>query len=268
MGSNSGSRAQIGSLQGALRKVTKYTCNYLPVQNHDQDLDAQRKEIKRHVDILFLFMRQSLCEAVFGFHPLSDVAKVPFDETPETWARDPCSPLAAELLSQQEIAFYSQFSTADKINAAASRLSKKCHSVSHNFVEYGDYESGISTAISDATGCHAACDKICNGNPLPFQYVHALNILFSCYMLLTPVYLISQDVSPIYGLLCTGLTIVCMSCLNATARTMVIPFGFSPDNWDLETFGLGVFNQGNRVLMTSMQHGSSQKSVGVMDGSM
>jgi hypothetical protein len=271
MGSNSSSRGQLGDLQGSLRKVNKYSCNYLPTDAALADkktLSAQRADIKRHVDVLYLFIRQALCEVSFGFHPLSAVANVKFDETPETWARDPCTPLATELLSKEEIKFYSQYSAAIRVSAAASRLSKKCHELSAKLVEYGDYESGIDDAIAGATGAYAQCDLICNGNPLPFQYVHSLNILFSCYMLLTPVYLVAQSVSPIYGMICTGLIIVCLSCMNATARNMVIPFGWTPDNWDLETFGIGVSNQGKRVLDVQLLGGSDQKSVGVMSGDM
>ena len=76
LGSHAGARAELGAIQGQLRRVNKYTCNYLVASGAETNLQAKREEIQRHVNILFLFMRQSLVESRCGFHPLSDVAVV------------------------------------------------------------------------------------------------------------------------------------------------------------------------------------------------
>ena len=61
-------------------------------------------DIRRRLDILFAFIRQSVREAVLGFDPGSELVNVPFTNT--TFYMDPTQPQLLDMLSKEEAQRY------------------------------------------------------------------------------------------------------------------------------------------------------------------
>ena len=248
----------IGNIRGACRKMVKASCNY-KLNTSDpakiKEVTRLRLSIRRHCDIMWAFMRQHLRESRDGFHPKSDMANVEFG--PDTYMDDPCRPLLCERLTEQEMVYYANMSTGARVTNVARSLSAEIHALAQYFDCVGEYASNSAGFCDLAIAKFSACCKIFD-ETLPFVYKHALYNLLFLYALITPL----VQIQKYDGELSDSQTImtVCVSTLVAGVYFGVMfacarlcgPFGWDPNDMDLEHIGLQIVAQGNRVTGTAV----------------
>jgi hypothetical protein len=250
----------IGNIRGACRKMAKASCNYCLKSTDPKTLDEVtnlRVSVRRHCDLLWAFMRQDLRESREGFHPKSDMAKVPFG--PQTFMDDPTSPLLVERLTEADIEKYADMTPVERVISTARALSKELHILSKYMVQQNEYASNANTFCDDAVSKWAACKKILDQS-IPFVFKHMLYNLLFLFCLVTP-FIQFQDtgVAGELGTMQVVMTVtittliagVYFGVMAACAR-LCDPFGWDPNDMDLEGIGNAIVAQGNRVTGTAM----------------
>lgn len=77
-------------------------------------------DIRRRLDILFVFIRQSVRESLLGFCPDSPMKDIPF--TKETFYLDPSEPQLLDLLSTEEATRYADLPARSRPGAVAAEI--------------------------------------------------------------------------------------------------------------------------------------------------
>ncbi len=202
---------------GNFRKLMKLSCN-VPLKDYTPatvaSVEASRKTIRRKSDILWAFFRQGVREQRVGFHPKSEMAKVPFNN--DTFWQDPCRPYLSDLLTEEEKAKYAATPVKLRVAKVSREILQEAEEMSMNLdpTLYNYYMQNMNVAMANIQAQYSGSSAVLpeNGGAMPFVYQHMVLVLLWLFLLLTPLAArkAAEDKLDHSVVECSG----CMSCAS------------------------------------------------------
>jgi predicted membrane chloride channel (bestrophin family) len=211
------------------------------------EVSALREMIRIKCNTMWLFMRQRMRESRVGFHPGSEFAKAAvFGKN--TFAHDPAHPLAAEILSPEDVLYYKEIPVNQRPIAVECELQQLVSQLALQTYCSGEFVTLTHDAINSAMGALTTCMTIINGGALPFLYMHMLKTYILLFVYMNPLLHISEGMNFWNFLSCIVITIGYYG-IHEVSKRLLDAFGWNKSDIDLEHYGIAIERTGN--LLTS-----------------
>ncbi|GAB5034670.1 Hypothetical protein NocV09_02001190 [Nannochloropsis oceanica] len=198
----------------------------------DAAVEVVSDDIRRRLNVLFAFVRQSVRESLIGFSPDSDMAAVPFINT--TYYLDPSFPQLLDLLSKDEAIRYARLSPRSRPGAVSAEINIILQILGAR-IQYVDAFLGkVQGHLGRITEAHSTMLRI-RDTPVPYPYLLILNVATFIFVYSTP-FLYNTGIEGRY--LGVQLLVIAYYGILSIGQSIENPYAWDTFDIDFEDFAI------------------------------
>lgn len=179
-------RRLLSRIMESSRSITRDIYSFLlKPDQEDQEGEVALicEDVRRKLNVLFAFIRQSVRESVLGFCPTSGLDDLPFDS--QTFVLDPTNPQLVDLLTPEERDRYATMAPRTRPGAVCVEINMLLQLLALRF-QFSDAFLGQAQAqLHNILEAHTSMIRI-RDTPMPYPYVIILAVATFLFVYATP----------------------------------------------------------------------------------